>query len=58
MRRLVLKQERLSELTSAELAGVAGGNTNICPSNSCYPSWYQTCRLSQVLADCPSLGGC
>lgn len=33
MRRLTLKSETLSDLTAAELAGVAGGATAICPTN-------------------------
>ncbi len=31
-RTLTLKSEHLSELTSAELSGVVGGATQLCPS--------------------------
>lgn len=54
-RRLVLKKESLTELTPAELGTVHGAAlTPHCPTNYCVPSWYVTCRVSEVLADCPS----
>ena len=58
-RRLVLKKESLTELGTDELVGVAAGAiTPHCPSWQCYPTWHLTCRISDVLAECPSLGGC
>ena len=55
-RTLVLKKETVSELTTTELAGIAGGNTNICPSNGCVYSWYLTCKI-RTLLDCAELRG-
>lgn len=55
-RTLVLKKETVSELTTTDLAAVAGGNTNICPSNGCVHSWYLTCKLDTVIR-CAELRG-
>ena len=55
-RTLVLKKETVSELTTTELAGVAGGNTNLCPSHTCAYSWYLTCQI-RTLLDCVEARG-
>lgn len=44
MRRLTLRIETLSELTTEELSGVAGGATAICPTNQA-----TLCHLCQLL---------
>lgn len=58
-RKLVLKKEALTELTRQELDGVAGAAlTPQCPTNYCYPTWNVACRVSDILADCPSRPFC
>ena len=51
-RTLVLKKETLTELTSAELGGVAGGQaaTPNCPTNTCVT--FTTCAISRLMDPC------
>jgi len=52
-RKLVLKKETVSALTTTELEGVAGAQaiTPACPTNYCYPTW-NTCALSRLIDPC------
>ena len=43
MRRLTLKSESLTDLTADELSGIAGGATQLCPTNQ--PTLCHLCQL-------------
>lgn len=55
-RTLVLKKERLAELSTAELAVVNGGATDPCidPSGPCVYTYRYDCFLSRLMAPCPT----
>lgn len=52
-RSLVLKKETVAELTPAELAAVGGAD-----AGNGYPTLTLGCRLSRMVNECPSIGGC
>lgn len=49
MRRLTLNRETLSALTADELSGVAGGATNLCPTNQA--TLCHLCALTPGVTD-------
>jgi hypothetical protein len=57
-RSLVLRSETLSELRTAELAGVVGGDdTRHCATRDCYTAAF-TCFLSEhVVCEPPQVSG-
>ena len=48
-RSLSLKRETLTDLTAAELTGVAGGATQLCPTRQ--PTLCYLCALTPGLTD-------
>ena len=57
LRKLMLKKESLTELTTRELHGVAGGAaTPNCPTQTCPSGWCGSddvnCIVSQLIAPC------
>ena len=54
-RSLVLKKETVAELTPAELAEVGGAGAD---AGNGYPTLELGCRLSRMVNECPSIGGC
>lgn len=60
-RRLALKSEYVSELTTDELSSVAGGATPGCPLTGNYPTLRDCFELAPLLSlhrPCPTLDGC
>ncbi len=62
-RSLVLKKERLAELSTVELTVVNGGASATCPilsgdcagvSGPCMATYRYDCILSNVMANCPT----
>ena len=55
-RSLVLKTERLTELSTVEMRAVAGGATTDCQhvSDVCIRTYDVLCFLSRAMAPCPT----
>lgn len=56
-RKLTLHKETLTEITSADLASVAGGATALCPTPQCVTDYIDR-LISAAVYPCVSLQNC